>query len=81
MKIATKAQSERKHEARISKFETNSKFKNSKQIDICRQRRQFSFWSFVFWTFDIVSDFAFRISELLYIGLGVLVVNILMVSG
>jgi hypothetical protein len=74
MKIAAKARGKIKHEARISKFETNSKFKSSKfkTKTICRQRWRFSFWSFVFWTFDIVSDFEFRISDLLNNDLGAL---------
>jgi hypothetical protein len=74
MKLATKAQRKIKHEARIPKFETNSKLKSSKfkTKTICRQRRRFSFWSFVFLAFAIVSDFGFRISDLLYSGLGAL---------
>ena len=45
-----------KSEIRISKSETNSKFK-------CSNFQNLVFWSFEFWSLDIVSNFVIRYSN------------------
>src|SRR5947209_4420887 len=51
----------KKLEIRNPKLETNSNFRNGKS----KTRNRIWFWTFAFGSFEIVSDFVFRISDFL----------------
>ena len=59
--VALNMQISQKSEYRSTKCETNPNFEYSKFKTAAS--KQISFWSFLIWHFDMVSDFEFRISS------------------